>query len=228
MPASVSRLPDPTRRYQPGSVPNVPYLQLMICQSCHSKASGLLCPRCRAQLRSAADRVVVGHLLRSAFIHTGPAASLMHGLKYRGLLAYADVAAVVLAPKLPVRPIAPIPRVWTRRTRYGVDPAREIAVRVARLTGVPIIDLFARPLHGPRRAGQRRTSPPKPFRLQAQPEEPILILDDVVTSGATMSAAVSAVGSRYVAGLVAANDALVRSTLLSMRVPSHSRSPGGS
>jgi predicted amidophosphoribosyltransferase len=191
----------------------------MLCLVCHAAASAGLCPGCRARMRPAPERVLPGGLrLVSAFEHTGPARTLVHHLKYRGLLGYADLVARVLAVRAPIAPIVAVPRVWSRFARYGVDPAGEIAARVAVLNEVPHLRLFSRPWHSPRRAGGDHSLAPAQLRLRELPPSQVVLVDDVVTSGATMTMAADVIGRDRIAMALAANAADTPSTLARQRV----------
>jgi predicted amidophosphoribosyltransferase len=89
--------------------------------------------------------------------------------------------------------------------RYGVDPAREIAIRVARVLGVPMLDVLIPPLHAPRRAGGDHGRPPPRLRTGPVPGGRILLVDDVVTTGATIRSAAATLGSGRIALVIAAN-----------------------
>lgn len=138
----------------------------------------------------------------------------MHLLKYRGVCDYAELVADLLQSRVPRLPLVPIPRVLTRRVRYGVDPARVIAVALARLIDVPVSSVLVPHLHAARRAGRDHGRPVLRFRARAFDYPEVLIVDDVVTTGATMLAAVDALGRDRVRAAVAANS-----------VPSVSRLP---
>ena len=115
----------------------------MLCQSCHAVSRGFLCVRCRAQLRPAPERILDGGIrLVAAFEHEGVARELVHGLKYRGMTSFADLVVETVSSRVPHFPVVPVPRTWSRQLRYGIDPAREIGMRLARAMGVPLVDLL--------------------------------------------------------------------------------------
>ncbi|HET8740519.1 MAG TPA: hypothetical protein VFO17_12420 [Acidimicrobiia bacterium] len=178
----------------------------MLCPVCHVVSPGPLCAACRDTLKPAPDRLLPGGIrVIAAFEHDGAAKTLVHHLKYRAVAGVADLVAELLADRLPVLPLAPVPRSFSRRLRYGVDGAREIALSLARRLDVPMLDLLAPPLHAPRRAGRDHWKPVARYRLRRDPPPQVLIVDDVVTTGATLMSAIAAVGPDRVRAAVAAN-----------------------
>lgn len=110
----------------------------------------------------------------------------------------AEIAAREVAPRLPRLPLVPVPRAVSRRLRYGVDPARVVATAIARQLEVPVVDALAPPIHARRRAGGDHSRGVRPFRLKAKLRFPVIVVDDVVTTGATVMAAVEAAGADLV------------------------------
>jgi predicted amidophosphoribosyltransferase len=143
----------------------------------------------------------------AAYEHEGPARSLVHDLKYRGLVDYAGMVADILAPRLPRLPLVPIPRAWSRQLVYGIDPAREIARSLSERMGVPVLELLRPPLHSRRRAGGDHRRPPPRFGLNRPTTLRFLLVDDVVTTGGTVLAAGKILGFDRLALVVAANAA---------------------
>jgi predicted amidophosphoribosyltransferase len=60
-----------------------------------------------------------------------------------------------------------------------------------------------------------------PFHLRVMPESPIVLVDDVVTTGATLEMAIGILGAGRVALAVAANAAPAVSSLRSQRPGPH-------
>ena len=129
----------------------------------------------------------------------------MHLFKYQGVPAYAEVVAGVLADWLPVLPLVPVPRSLSRRLRYGVDPALLIARAISARNGAPVVRILAAPLHSRRRAGGDHGLPAAEFSARASHHRSVILVDDVVTTGATLAAAARAVGVERVALAAAAN-----------------------
>jgi predicted amidophosphoribosyltransferase len=199
----------------------------MLCQTCHSFSDVFLCDRCRANLRPAAERILEGGIrLVAAFDHTGVARALVHDLKYRGLTRFADLVVEKVAPRVPRLPVVPVPRAWSRRLRYGVDPAREIGVRLADALDVPLWDCLAAPIHARRRAGGDHSRPAPRFRARASTGGQFLLVDDVVTTGVTVRSAATTIGMGRLALVVAANTAdMVSSPLTRQGEQMNDRSP---
>ncbi|HSJ34002.1 MAG TPA: hypothetical protein VLB85_03015 [Acidimicrobiia bacterium] len=172
-------------------------------------------------MRPAAERLVPGvGTVRSAHLHSGPARTLVHHLKYRGIAAAAEALAESMAPLVSdgVR-LMPVPRVTWRLVRYGVDPARELALALARQTGVGVDLLLRPPLWGRPRAGGEHGFAPRFRRKSSGSGQPLLLVDDVVTTGATLAAAASlltevvgAVTATAAAGRVGASNAVAAVT----------------
>jgi len=178
----------------------------MVCLACHTTSGSSLCNRCRGTLRAPPDRLLPGGIrVVAAFQHEGAARKLVHLLKYQGLVHFARLAADLVESRLPELPFMPIPRAWSRRVKYGVDPAFVIARELSARTGQPVIHGLRPPIHTSRRAGGDHHRRVIPFRTRGIPTQPVILVDDVVTTGGTVLAAARAVGAHQVALAVAAN-----------------------
>ena len=157
-------------------------------------------------MKPAPDRLLPGGLrLHAAFEHEGPAKTLVHHLKYRGVTLYAELVADILAERIPPIPLVPVPRALSRRLKYGVDPARVIAAALGERLRVPVFDVLIAPLHAPRRAGRDHSRSVRSFPTRSRLRFPVVIVDDVVTTGSTVSAAIEAIGLELVGAVAAAN-----------------------
>ena len=166
-----------------------------------------LCESCgRRMRRGSTHRVGDGFTVAAAFRHSGPARRLVHRLKYEGVRAAADLLAATMAGRLPpgATGLVPLPRASARRARYGVDPARELAAALSRITGLSVIRALRPAIWWPRHA-IRPTGNRRPPRFTARRPVPAgaVLVDDVTTSGSTMLAALSAIGGDIRHGLVA-------------------------
>jgi predicted amidophosphoribosyltransferase len=124
----------------------------------------------------------------------GPARRVVHGLKYARRLSLAGVAAAAMLRALPRHEVAdavvPVPAgPWRRRWR-GFDPAEEIAIALATCTKLPLCACLRRG-GGGRQVGRRRferlANPPTVHATADCPRQALLV-DDVWTTGATLSA----------------------------------------
>lgn len=124
----------------------------------------------------------------------GVARLIVHGLKYGRRLSLARVAATAMVSVLPaderpeaVVPVPPGPWRWRWR---GFDPAEEIAIAVAAQGGFRLRTCLRRH-DGRRQVGRRRSErlsdPPRVTAIGPGPAEALLV-DDVWTTGATLTA----------------------------------------
>lgn len=165
----------------------------MWCSACGSQCQKTgLCDRCRISLRSAPDQVAGDVYVRSAYVHEGAARLLVHALKYGGSRRAAEVLADAVAELVDPTSSAmvPVPRVFFRRWRYGVDPALALARAINARTGIPVVRALSAPAMARVNAGapRRRRSPPQ-FLLTKAVDDRAVLVDDVVTTGRTIHAA---------------------------------------
>ena len=121
---------------------------------------------------------------------------LVHNLKYRGIEAAGHVLAEAMAGLVPAAStLVPIPRVVWRNLRNGIDPAAILAGHLARITGGQRCDLLVPPFFGPSQAKSSKDHRSAPnFRSVVAPRGPVVLIDDVVTTGGTALNAWSALG----------------------------------
>lgn len=130
----------------------------------------------------------------------------MHDLKYRGIVGRAAALAPAMAANLPpdAGALVPVPRSAVRRLQLGIDPGLELAREVGRISGLPVTQSLARPLWRASHAGKGRQGR-SPVQFQAQTRTPggAVIVDDVVTTGATLEAAARALGAEVIGSITA-------------------------
>jgi ComF family protein len=128
---------------------------------------------------------------------------LIHLFKYSGVAQLARPLSRMLLSAVPrsarFDAIVPMPLHWTRRWRRGFNQAELIARELARSLGVPVVKALARsrataPQAGLTRA-QRRSNVSGSFRVHRPTiiaGAHVLLVDDVMTTGATLSGAAAA------------------------------------
>jgi predicted amidophosphoribosyltransferase len=189
------------------------------CAACGdgSAEAAMLCARCTARLRAAAPVVEPGpqgvRLTIAAAPYAGVARQIAHGLKYGRRLELAEAAAGAMLRACPAAElrgaVVPVPAApWRWRWR-GFDAAEEIALALSSLNGLPHSRCLRR-AGGSRQVGRRRSQrladPPRIWAARPVPGAALLV-DDVQTTGATLSAcatALRAAGCRDVIALTLA------------------------
>lgn len=202
-----------------------------ICSACLKSRVGItppLCPRCgRPQLNAVLCPVCVGWPaaidgIRAPFKFDGVVRQAIHELKYNNLRAIAPLlgqwlADYLKANPLPVEVLVPVPLHRKRLRERGYNQSRLLAGELARLTGLPLVDdclvreRYTTPQARTPNVDERRNNVAEAFACRDRRLEgkPVLLIDDVATSGATLDACARALkesGVSSVWGLVLAKE----------------------
>ncbi|MDF1596246.1 MAG: hypothetical protein P1T08_09130 [Acidimicrobiia bacterium] len=166
------------------------------------------------------QRLPAGLIVRSAFVHEGTPRRLVHRLKFEGLFPAAEWLAARMAPLIEgfSGTLVPIPRTGTRRLRYGVDAALILARVLGRVTGNPIGRAVRAPLWTPSHTGRGSARRRPPMFFSKATNQPILLIDDVITTGSTLQSAAGVLNGMVV-GAVTATRAVKVTSLLSEEYP---------
>lgn len=188
------------------------FVRMPICVACGEWTSGPLCLPCRRRLKPGRSGLVGSVAVRYAFHHSATGRMLVHRLKYHGLSSAADTLSAAMAPLVPseAEVLVPVPRSPLRRVTYGVDPAKELARRMGRLVDLPVVGALAPPLWWRRHAGQtlaQRSAPS--FSARRSVAGGVVLVDDVITSGATLRGAVAALDGRVLVAISATSPGMM-------------------
>ena len=187
-----------------------------LCPKCgRPQSSATLCPGCLSW-QTEIDGI------RSPFRFDGVIRQAIHQLKYGNLRALAVLLARLLSDyqidtSVPGEVLVPVPLHPKRLRERGYNQSRLLAKELGKLVDLPVVDdCLVRERHSLPQArtstvGERRRNVAGAFscrdrRLQ---DKPVLLIDDVSTSGATLDACARALkeaGAASVWGLVLARE----------------------
>jgi len=192
-----------------------------LCGVCGAptRAGDPLCTGCHGALRLSrplAFPLPAADWTLAAAGYEGTARAVVTALKFHGRLALAEPMAAAIAGALGGRgrdmTIVPVPPAPRRRRRRGFDPAQELGAALARRTGLPLTPCLRR-ADGPRQVGRERRErlalPPSVTSAATVPRRALLV-DDVVTTGATLGACATALRAGGSTAVFAATFACTR------------------
>ncbi len=200
------------------------------CEACRASwpRLGAACPRCALPLAAGRGADDCGRcardppsldFARAACAYDFPVDRLVQALKYRGQLALAEplgeaLAAAAREPPLPWRvdALVPLPLARRRLAARGFNQAQLLASVASRRLGVPLLDALLRLRDTPPQAtlvlAMRHDNVRDAFAATRRLDGLVVALvDDVMTSGATLEAAarsLSRAGARRVGAFVVA------------------------
>jgi len=138
-------------------------------------------------------------------LYEGPLRSLIHLYKYSGMKPLARTLAALMERAISIDEhfdaVVPVPLHWRRQWDRGFNQAELLARHIAKRRGIPVLQALRRKRATATQAGLasagRRRNVAGAFVLRSTPDErlkngKILLIDDVMTTGATASACASA------------------------------------
>lgn len=204
-----------------------------ICLGCEEEMDrGLVCHECLQEIRSQGPLLCTieqeegqSPLVKilSLGYYTRPLNRLIHELKYNGKRSLAPILGQELSRALSSDPLmrsadhlVPIPLHPARQRERGYNQAELLARAISRFSNIPLLDCLERCRNTRSQIAlndaQRRANVKDAFKLKKgfDPSGGWLILvDDVLTTGATISEAarvLRSAGARLIYGLVVARD----------------------
>jgi ComF family protein len=166
------------------------------------------CALCRSGLRGFDAAYSFG-------AYQGVLRELIHLYKYGKIRTLARPLSALLLQAVPrdeaFDAIVPVPLFWRRRLQRGFNQSELLARGLARGTGIPVVNALRRVRPTPTQAGLsnsvRRQNVAQAFRSRSVQGKRILLIDDVMTTGATAAScalALKQAGARRVALLTVA------------------------
>jgi len=174
-----------------------------LCVACRMPTAdrAVLCPGCRRSLEHLprTPAALQGLSVWAPVAYEGPARAVVRRLKFAGATALAAHMAAAIVANAPAgtleHPLVPVPSPRARRRGRGFCHAALLAFAVASRTGLPVAPLLERAGDGRRQVGRARSqrvrTPPR-FAAVRRAPGPVVLVDDVVTTGATLGACAQA------------------------------------
>lgn len=146
----------------------------------------------------------------SVAAHSGVGRTILGAYKFNGLFGLAPFIASRMAEVAPINGesgcVVPVPAAGLRRRLRGFDTASDLANLLSGWTGWPIrIDSLVRIGHGRQRGRGRETRLADPPVIEAREDHDgtVLLVDDVVTTGATLATCARVLRASGASGVLA-------------------------
>lgn len=183
---------------------------LDLCAACHAELpwNDHACPLCALPLPPDEPAAACGACLRepprqvgaaATFVYAPPIDRLVLRFKFHQDLAAGRLLSQLMLQSVPDfarHPLLPMPLHGRRLRERGYDQARELARPLARELGLPLWSGLCRSratvAQSTLDADARRQNLRGAFAVQATPPPRLTLVDDVMTTGATLDAAVRA------------------------------------
>jgi len=197
-----------------------PYIPACVACGVEKGVDGYLCPDCRKEMDAlrAGQFAARGFTAASACEYRGLAARLVQRYKYsddKWLCAFMASAMAQACDMTNVDVICHVPLHDKRRKSRGFDQAEELAQQLSRLTGKPFVRALKRVRNTPTQtklsAAERQRNVADAFESVCPVSGRALLVDDVLTTGATAAECASALlksGAQTVVVLTFARAAL--------------------
>lgn len=195
-----------------------------VCQRTLVRGESVMCLDCRLSLpltgmhkiqpNEIHERLfMIGHPIQRAtslfyYYRENKYARLIHDTKYRGRPVVGRTLAAGHAKELAadgffdgIEVIVPVPLHFFKRLQRGYNQATEIAEGISSATGIPVADALCASFHRSqtrKNAHQRLLNAQDVYSLEdisAIADKHVLLVDDVITTGATMLSCIKAIKS---------------------------------
>ena len=175
----------------------------------------MLCATCSTRWPDVASTVLDSITVHAAGRYEGVLRELVHGKLHGNRVASVQLARLIAQQTL-VRDIAidcivPIPLHWTRTLHRGFNQSRVMAKVLGRLLGVPVHNALRRTRRTAFQSSLSKTERTKNVRNAMVPTRSahklagknVLLVDDLLTTGATLQSAAKVLRSCKPAGITA-------------------------
>lgn len=180
------------------------------CVGCGREAESWICQACQWQSSEWPQEVCPGVHALSPF-RQPQIREAIHALKYHSIHELADELVDMLLPPHwsypPDTVLVPVPTSFSRRKKRGYNQAELIARALGRRLHLPVEPkLLVKTARGTQVGKTRKERAAAGYALRATlPAQPLVLVDDLCTTGSTLRACAAALGSEVPAIVLAAD-----------------------